>query len=99
MKRVKHVETLRAKYSNDVLDIDYSEMLKNPESVVRKMCRFLDLHCSQDYIESCRRKMFKSETRTRLKIVWPERLKLSIAQVIRRVSPYRKFSFDGAIGD
>ena len=94
LKWVKNVEIVRLRYPKDVLDIDYTKLLSSPRRYVRRICAFLNLHCSTDYIESCRKKIFQKETRTRLKVFWPEKVKISLAEGIKALAPYRKFTFD-----
>ena len=93
LKWVKNVESIRSRYPEDVLDIDYSQLLKKPAGAVRKLCKFLELHCSREYIQSCRKKIFQKETKTRLKVFWPKKLKLSLAKEMKVLAPYRQFSF------
>lgn len=95
LKWVKNVENLRARFSKDVLDIDYSQMLRKPQKVVKKMCKFLDLKYTADYIRSCTKKIFRNETRTRSKVFWPEEIKGYLIGEMKTIAPYREFMFDG----
>ena len=93
LKWVKNVEALRQRYPEDIFDIDYSQLLNRPKRILKKMCKFLDLHCSKDYLENCSRKMFRDETKTRYKIVWSEKAKHFLTERLKTLAPYRKFTF------
>eukprot|EP00794_Sanderia_malayensis_P009777 gene9777-10776_t len=91
---VSATENLRRIYSHDVFDVNYSELMKRPRSVLSKLCEFLHLHCSQTYLSACSKKLFRKETFTRDKVQWTEEIKANIASKVKALAAYREFTFE-----
>ena len=79
----------------NVLEIHNSDLVKDPSSTLTKMCAFLDVECSPDYLQACSAKVFKSVYKSRELVVWPQRLQSMVEKMIERYSFFNRYSFTG----
>lgn len=80
----KNIE-LHLKYQKDILDMHYSQFIKKPVLHIRRICNFLNLDCTREYIKACTQILFKKETFTRNYIVWPPDIRNAITGFIEQV--------------
>ena len=57
--------------ADDHIDVFCEGLIANPKGTIRKICDFLQLECSEDYVTKCAAKVFPSESTTRKIIEWP----------------------------
>ena len=58
-----------------------SDLVSQPRSVLRNMCESLSgIECSDDYLETCAGKVFKSLSRTRSLVEWSQGMKENVAR-------------------
>ena len=77
-----------------LLEIHSEEFVQDPKEVIQQICRFLEVECSEDYLQKCYDKAFKTLSRSRDVVEWPPDL---VATVQREIETYRFFqmySFD-----
>lgn len=89
------VQNLLEKTNLTALDVHLADLVSRPRDTMATMCRFLNLACSQDYLEACERKVFARLSRSRLLVHWPRDL---VEEVHRLAMPYRflwRYSFNG----
>ena len=43
------------------------DLIEDPKATILSMCNFLGVSCSDDYLETCDSKIFKTESKTRYK--------------------------------
>jgi hypothetical protein len=73
----------------------YSEdMIDNPTRELKRLCKFLDVSCSEDYLKDCSSIVFKSPSKTRNSIIWSEEAKNIINKLLREVPLLKRYSFD-----
>ena len=70
------------KTSDKYLDVYCDRLIADPKKVISDMCKFLEVECSRDYIDTCASKVFTEESSTRKIIEWPE----DILQYIKTVA-------------
>jgi len=64
------VEYFKTIYKFDIMTIHIKEFIFDPKSMITKMCEFLGVMCSEEYIDKCSERIFNKESRTRYKITW-----------------------------
>ena len=69
------------KTSDKYLDVYCDRPIAHSKKVISDMCKFLEVECSRDYIDTCASKVFTEESSTRKIIEWPE----DILQYIKTV--------------
>ena len=81
----------------NVLNIHLVDLIENPGRILKEMCTFLSVECTQDYINICTKKLFKKEPRTRDTVFWPEWLVERVyTEIIKPLPSFRRYSFDGS---
>ena len=60
------------KTSDKYLDVYCDRLIADPKKVISDMCKFLEVECSKDYIETCASKVFTEESSTRKLVEWPK---------------------------
>ena len=78
--------------ADNVLELHTHELVEDAESVLTKMCAFLEVECSPEYIDMCSSKVFKSVSMSRDLVVWPERLKSEMECVINNQPTFHRYS-------
>ena len=66
----KGVEFVKKEFGFDTMTIHIRDFISNPKSVIAEMCTFLEVVCSEEYINKCSDKIFNNESKTRFKITW-----------------------------
>ena len=61
----------------DILDVYLEELIRNPRQEIRRMCQYLDLEPTEDYLTSSAAILFKKPNKTRFDRPWaPAELRL-----------------------
>ena len=76
-----------------VLDICIEDFIQNPKAIMQKLCDFLAINCSQDYLQKCYSKAFKKISRTRDSVWWPGDLRRRVEKESKRYSFFRRYTF------
>ena len=79
--------------ADNVLELHNHELVEDPKSVLTKMCAFVEVECSPEYINMCSSKVFKSVSRSRDLVVWSERLRSEMERVINNHPTFHRYSF------
>ena len=62
------------KFRMNVLELHHEDLIADPKGTIRKICKFLEVECSEDYLQQCSDKTFKSASRSRDSIIWPQKV-------------------------
>ena len=85
----------KQKYNLDLLEVHGKDLVEHPNVTITKLCDFLNISCSDSYIQGCSDTLFKTESKTRYKVKWTPDL---ISKVKNYISKYdnlkRYYSFD-----
>ena len=92
--RLRAVQQIKNKFNLTVLEIHGEDLIENPKSIILSMCQFLGVSCSDDYLETCSNKLFKSESKTRHKIRWSEKWISDVQESIMNFDGLKRYSFD-----
>ena len=79
--------------AQNVLNIHNSDLINDPNSTLTKICHFLEVKCSPEYLRSCSEKVFKSTSKSRKLVVWPQILRDIMDNLIKRYSFFHRYSF------
>ena len=80
-----------------VLEVHNHELVSDAEKTIHKLCQFLGIVCSPNYVRSCARKVFPKVSRTRFAVDWPEDLKLMVERRLDDYSFFKRYSFNSSI--
>jgi len=81
-------------YNLDIIEIHGRDLISDPRGTLLKMCNDLRVNCSNNYLEICSNKVFKTESRTRYMIKWSNRHLELIQENIMKFSSLKGYSFD-----
>ena len=94
---LKMSQSLVKKHSHNMLEVHNHELVSHPEDTILKLCRFLEIECSSDYVKSCASKVFPELSRTRFNVDWSEEAKKLVEERIRKYPFFRKYSYDSML--
>ena len=79
--------------AQNVLNIHNSNLVNDPNSTLTKICCFLEVKCSPEYLRSCSEKVFKSTSKSRKLVAWPQRLRDIMDNLIKTYTFFHRYSF------
>ena len=74
--------------SENVWLVHNMDLVNNPRATMMEMCDFFNVYCSADYIQTCVDSVFKSVSKSRELVYWPETEKQSVIDNIVKVFPF-----------
>ena len=74
-------------------DIHCSDLIDNPREEITKLCEFLEVQCSEDYISKCASHVFTEESHTSKLINWPSDVKESIQNKLDSISVFKAYNY------
>ncbi|XP_078342205.1 uncharacterized protein LOC144628030 isoform X1 [Oculina patagonica] len=77
-----------------VLDIPSMEVVKNPAGTLRKICTFLEIWCSEQYIQDCAATVDPVPSITRDFITWTAEQKKRVYEEMKKYSFFKGYSYD-----
>ena len=83
--------------SENVLEIHNCDLVNNPKVTLQKICTFLQVDCSVDYLEAVKNKVFKKVAKSRQVVEWPLRLQQVVERNKQDFVFFRRYSFHGNI--
>jgi hypothetical protein len=82
------------RYGDDVITIYSEDMIKNPEEELKKLCQFLFVPCSKDYLKDCTSIVYGSPSKSRNAILWNEKVKKILTDLIQQTPMLERYKFD-----
>jgi len=84
----------RMAFPGQVIDIPSMEVVKHPADTLRKICAFLEITCSEDYIQDCGNTVDPVPSITRDFVVWTDKQKQSVYEQMKHFSFFDNYSYD-----
>ena len=91
---VRRVNRMITECHLPVLDVHLSDLVRQPRSVMRDVCDYVGVKCSEYYLETCAGKVFSSLSKTRSLVEWPQKVMESVAGHIRNLPEFSRYSYD-----
>ena len=88
------IQQMKSNYDLDYLELHGKDLIENPKTILLSMCEFLGVSCSDDYLEICSNKMFKTESRTRYNLKWTNKLLSDVQESIMKFDNLKRYSFN-----
>ena len=88
------IQQIRHKYDLNILEVHGKDLIENPKATILLMCKFLGVLCSDNYLEICNNKLFKTESKTRYKLRWTKQLISAVQDSIMKFDSLKRYSFD-----
>ena len=84
-------EVMRQQFNLDTMDIHGKDLIANPKVIINKMCDFLQVSCSDNYLDIVSRKVFSSESKTRYNVIWTDEQISKIKENIVKYDSLRQY--------
>ncbi|XP_078366322.1 uncharacterized protein LOC144650505 [Oculina patagonica] len=88
-------ERIRQLYGDAVLDVLSHELILKPRATMERICTFLGVTCTEDYINQAENILFGKPSETRRTVVWTEEQKQRVYDEMKKYSFLQSFSFEG----
>ena len=85
---------VKKEYNLDIIEIHGKDLILDPKGTLLKLCNQLGVACSDDYLEMCNKKAYKTESRTRYLVKWTDMQLKLIQQNIKKYSCLKGYTFD-----
>jgi len=79
----------------EVLLVRHEDLIASPKDKLRNICAFLDVQCTEDYLDSCAAVVYPSPHKTRLKVQWTAEEIEQVAAAIEKYPWFEGYTFDG----
>ena len=83
----------KEKYELDILEIHVKDLISDPRGTLLNICNSLGVTCSDNYLDICSNKIFKTESRTRHLIKWTDEQLTMIQQNIEKYNCLKGYNF------
>ena len=88
------IEMMTKQFHLNILQLHSEDLIRDPNRSLQRICSFLEVDCLEDYLEQCSEKMYKSVSRTRDKVVWPQKILDMVESNKKRFSFFRDYTFE-----
>lgn len=78
----------------NILEIHHADHVKYPKDTVQQICDFLDVECSQTYLQECDDKTYKQLSKTRELVVWNLKASGLVKRIIKKFPVFSRYTFD-----
>lgn len=78
---------------DNVLEIHNTDLVRDPNKTLTKLCIFLEVECPPNYIQACSAMVFRSVFKSRELVVWTQRLQRMVQEIIQTYSFFNRYSF------
>ena len=86
------VEMVR-KFKMNVLELHNEDLIADPKNTIQRVCKFLEVECSADYLQQCSDKTFKSVSKSRDFIFWPDQVIAMVEQEKQKYPFFQRYTF------
>ena len=88
------VAWIKNKMPEQVIDVRHEDFLREPKSMLARLCAFVDIDASEEYLDACSSIVFRSPHQSRKDIAWPDDLLGAIAEDMKQFDFLDGYSFD-----
>jgi hypothetical protein len=93
-KRVTNIQRwMESKWLN-ILPVYNDDLIRDPALTLRRICAFLQITCTPEYIGNCSKLIFSSPSRTRDHVYWPSQVKQSLLDTVKQTSIISRYQND-----
>ena len=83
----------KKKYHLNIIEIHVKDLISDPRGTLLNICNSLGVTCSDNYLDICSSKIFKTESRTRHLIRWSDEQLTMIQQNIEKYKCLKGYNF------
>ena len=74
-------------------DVWSEDMIRDPKSVLRDLCAWLEIECANSYVRHCAKIVARVPSKTRELIKWPPKQKEEVKEAMKKYSFFHRYSF------
>ena len=74
-------------------DVWSDDMIRDPKSVLRDLCAWLEIECANSYVRHCASIVARVPSKTRELIKWPPKQKEEVKEAMKKYSFFHRYSF------
>ena len=89
--RYQAAEDIKWRFNLDTMEIHNTDLITNPKVTIQSMCVFLDVSCSDEYLNTVSKKIFRDESRTRYNVVWTNDHILKVKEIILKYGSLKQY--------
>ena len=78
----------------NILEIHIEDLIEDPKKVIQRICYFLELECSKEYLQKCYDKTFKTLSRSRDLVMWTPGLLARVQREKEKYPFFERYSFN-----
>ena len=93
-REVNAVESMTKALNLDVLETHNIDLVRDPRGTMQKICDFLGVECSEDYLQLCQEKAFDKVSITRNLVYWSDELLADVKKRVKLHKFFDRYSFD-----
>ena len=84
----------REAFPDSFLDVPSMEIVKNPAETLRRICQFLEITCTEQYLLDCAATVDPVPSITRDFIEWTAEQKNTVYEMMKKYPFFENYSFD-----
>ena len=84
----------REAFPGSVIDVSSIEIVKNPVETLRRICQFLEITCTEQYLQDCAATVDPVPSITRDFIEWTAEQKTKVYDMMQKYPFFEGYSFD-----
>ena len=84
----------RKAFEGSVIDVPSMEIVKNPVKTLRRICQFLEITCTEQYLQDCAVTVDPVPSITRDFIEWSAEQKKTVYEMMGKYPFFEGYSFD-----
>ena len=69
------------------------DVIASPSLELRKICKFLNIQCSNKYINDCASIVYSKYSKSRNSIIWDEEIKSNMYDYMKKIPFYSQYNF------
>ncbi len=78
----------------NAMEVHSIDFIANPKLIMRRLCLWLHIDCTEGYLHMCSERTYTSESQTRHLVEWTPELKERVQWEISRFEHLKRYSFD-----
>ena len=84
----------RNAFPDSFLDVPSMEIVKNPVETLRRICQFLEITCTEQYLQDCAVTVDPVPSITRHLVEWTAEQKNTVYEMMKKYPFFEGYSFD-----
>jgi len=78
----------------EIITIQHEDLVTKPKEILKKLCTFLGMSCTEEYLNDCASIVFDSPSKTRQKVEWSDETISIVEARIAKIPFIHGYSFD-----